>query len=116
MPGHQLWLLPAGLPATTSTELFASSMMQRAVSLLRGRFSHIVVDTPPAAAADTFTLARLADGVLIVVRAGVTPRPPLARTLADMDHQKLAGIVLNEVDTTPEEYGHASLPPRGSET
>ncbi len=112
----ELFLLPAGPPGMSSTELFASSMMQRTVSALRGRFSRIIVDAPPAATSEAHALARLADRVLVVVRAGLTPRPALARTLAVMDQQRVLGIVLNEVDTAPEAYGYASLPPRGTRT
>lgn len=113
VPG-QLFLLPAGVPGLSSTELFTSSMMQRVLSALRGRFSRIIVDAPPAATSDTHALARLVDRVLVVVRAGVTPRPALARALGVIGPQRVLGIVLNDVDDAPEAYGYASLPPRGS--
>jgi capsular exopolysaccharide synthesis family protein len=107
VPGHQLFVLPAGLPAGRSTELLASSMMQRTLDALRARFDRIVVDTPPMTLADTHVLARLADGVLFVVRAGVTPRPALEQALASVDRQRLMGIVLNEVDEALGEYAYA---------
>ena len=112
----ELFLLPAGPPGMSSTELFASSMMQRTLTALRGRFSRIIVDAPPAATSETHALTRLVDRVLVVVRAGVTPRSALARTLAVLDQQRVLGIVLNEVDAAPDAYGYASLPPRGSRT
>lgn len=101
--GHGLFVLPAGSPTAGSTELLTSLMMQRLVGTLRGRFSRIVVDTPPIALADSHVLARLADGVLVVVRAGVTTRPAVERALAGVDRQRLIGIVLNDVDETPAE-------------
>jgi capsular exopolysaccharide synthesis family protein len=116
VPGSSLCLLPAGPPATPATELFASSLMQRLVAGLRARFSRIVVDTPPAMAADTHALAKLADRILVVVRAGVTPRPALARTLSVIDRQRLTGIVLNDVEATPDEYGYLRSKPRVSST
>ncbi len=115
VPG-ELFLLPAGSSGMSSTELFASTITQRAFSMLRGRFSRIIVDAPPAATSETHTLARLADRVLVVVRAGVTPRPALARALAIIDPQRVLGIVLNEVDAAPDVYGYPSRAPRGSRT
>jgi len=109
VPGHQLTLLPAGAEAARSTELLASSMMQQVLEELRARFDRIVVDTPPVALADTHVLARLADGVMVVVRAGVTPRPALERALASIDRERLLGIVLNEVDDGPGEYAYPGL-------
>jgi protein-tyrosine kinase len=109
VPGHQLALLPAGAEAARSTELLASTMMQRVLEALRARFDRIVVDTPPAGLADTHVLARLADGILVVVRAGVTPRPALERALASIDRERLLGIVLNEVDDAPGEYSYPGL-------
>jgi capsular exopolysaccharide synthesis family protein len=114
IPGQTLFLLPAGPGVMPSTELFASSMMQRALRELRGRFNRIIVDAPPATTAETYSLARLADRVLLVVRAGVTPRPALSRALAVIDQQRVLGIVLNEVDTAADSYGYGSPAPRGS--
>jgi succinoglycan biosynthesis transport protein ExoP len=106
VPGHSLVLLPAGLAAPRSTELLASSLMQRVVDDLRRRFDRVILDTPPVTLADTHVLARIADGLIIVVRAGVTTRPAVESALAGLDRQKLLGIVLNEVEDKPEGYGY----------
>jgi capsular exopolysaccharide synthesis family protein len=103
VPGHQLFLLQAGEGAGRSTELLASSAMQRVVDALRTRFDRIVLDTPPMTLADTHVLGRIADGVLMVVRAGVTSRPAVERALGALDRRKLVGIVLNEVENKPED-------------
>ena len=107
VPGHNLFVLPAGRAAGRSTELLASSMMSRVAEALRARFDRIVIDTPPVTLADTHVLARLADGVLFVVRAGVTPQPALEHALAGVDRDRVLGIVLNAVETTPSEYAYA---------
>ena len=107
VPGQQLFLLPAGSGAARSTELLASTSMQRTLDMLRSRFDRIVIDTPPMTLADTHVIARLADGLLIVVRSGVTPRPAVERALAAVDRRQLVGIVLNEVDEKPDGYAYA---------
>jgi capsular exopolysaccharide synthesis family protein len=108
VPGHNLFVLPAGLAAGRSTELLASAMMGRVAEALRARFDRVVIDTPPMTLADTHVLARLADGVLFVVRAGVTPQPALEQALAGVDRDRVIGIVLNDVDTQPSEYAYAA--------
>jgi len=65
---------------------------------LRSRYDIIVCDAPPVLPiADTAALARLADGILLVVRAAVTPRQAVARALNIIDRNKLIGFVLNAV-------------------
>jgi capsular exopolysaccharide synthesis family protein len=116
LPDHRLWLLPAGagLTAGPSRALIASTMMPRAMAGLRARFTRIVVDTPASVAAETPVLTRLADGILVVVRAGATPRSALARTLALIDRQQMMGVVLNSVEMSPHESGYPNRPPRRS--
>jgi protein-tyrosine kinase len=111
VPGHNLFVLPAGLAAGRSTELLASAMMSRVADALRARFDRVVIDTPPMTLADTHVLARLADGVLFVVRSGVTPQPALEHALAGVDRDRVIGIVLNDVDTQPSEYAYAAPQP-----
>ena len=107
VPGQQLCLLPAGDGAARSAELLASTSMQRTLEMLRSRFDRIVIDTPPMTLADTHVIARLADGLIIVVRSGVTPRPAVERALAAVDRRRLVGIVLNEVEDKPDVYSYA---------
>jgi Mrp family chromosome partitioning ATPase len=104
VPDRHLAVLPGGIPAARSAELLASPMMQRVVASLRSRFDRIVIDAPPMSVADTVVLARFCDGVLIVVRAGQTPKPAVERALEGVDRAKVLGLVLNEVDRDGEVY------------
>lgn len=113
VPGQPLFLLPAGAAASRSTELLSSSAMQRVVDALRTQFDRIVIDTPPMSLSDTHILTRIADGVLMIVRAGVTPRPAVERALSGLDRRKLVGIVLNEVDERTESYAYPGAYARG---
>jgi len=98
LPEQNLFVLPAGPTTSRATELLGSSMMNRLIDTLRSRFNRIVVDSPPVTLADTHVLARLADTVLIVVRAGVTSRPALEHALEGVERERIAGLVLNDVD------------------
>jgi capsular exopolysaccharide synthesis family protein len=104
LPGQNLFLLPAGQATSRSTELLGSSMMARLIETLRTRFDRIVVDSPPVTLSDTHVLARLADCVLIVVRAGVTSRPSLEHALEGVERERIAGLVLNDVDVSVSAY------------
>ena len=103
LPDHNLTVLPAGVPPAHPAELLGSTAMRRVIDALRQRFDRIVIDMPPAAPlADAQILSPLIDGVVVIVRAGVTPRPAIERTLAGFDRAKVLGLVLNEAGVTPE--------------
>jgi capsular exopolysaccharide synthesis family protein len=97
LPEHNLTLLPAGTTPTHPAELLGSATMRRVLDTLRTRFDRILIDMPPVAPlADLHIVAPMADGVLMIVRAGVTPKPAIERALAGLDTGKVLGLVLNE--------------------
>ena len=92
---HNITVLPGG-DATTRTELLGSIAMRRIMQALRAQFDRIVIDAPPAIpVADVSLLTPLVDGLMLVVRAGVTPRPAIHDAIAGIDSDKLLGVVLN---------------------
>lgn len=108
---HRLAVLPAGIPPSHPAELLSSSAMRRLMDTLRQRFDRIVIDLPPVAPlADVHILAPLLDGVVLIVRAGVTPKPAIERALSGFDRAKVLGLVLNEAGTGTgsgyQEYGY----------
>jgi capsular exopolysaccharide synthesis family protein len=97
LPELQLSLLPAGSGADYPTELLGSMAMRRTLDALGGRFDRMLLDLPAALPlADVGTVAPLTDGMLMVVRAGITQRPALDQALAIFEEQKVLGVVLNE--------------------
>jgi capsular exopolysaccharide synthesis family protein len=105
LPEYNLTVLPAGVPPNHPTELLGSVNMRRLLDGLRARFDKILIDTPPVAPlADTHVVAPLADSVLMVVRAGVTPRPAIERALSGLELPKVLGLVLNESDAPSTDY------------
>ncbi|BDG06014.1 CpsD/CapB family tyrosine-protein kinase [Anaeromyxobacter oryzae] len=68
------------------------------VEQLRAAYEHVVLDAPPALAfADGDRLAAAADAVILVIRAGVTPRNVVRLALEALG-ERAAGVVLNDVD------------------
>lgn len=106
--GYHLLVLSAGAAARRSPDVLASSMLRGLVDGLRPRFTRIIIDTPPLALADTHEVTRIADGVLLVVQAGMTPRPALETVLQTLERDKIIGFVLNGVAEVSGKYGYAS--------
>jgi capsular exopolysaccharide synthesis family protein len=100
LPDYRLSVIPAGRTPQFPTELLGSAAMRRAIDTLRARFDRILLDLPAVVPlADVGTVAPLADGVLMVVRAGVTLRPALDQALAGFEQDKVLGVVLNGAHT-----------------
>jgi protein-tyrosine kinase len=79
----------------------AASVMEQ----LRAEFDLVVVDAPPALAfSDGDRLAGAADGAILVVRAGMTPRQVVRLALETLG-ERVAGVVLNDVDTGAVAHG-----------
>ncbi len=103
-----LEVLPAGRPAEGSTELIASvRMAQVAVRLTAQNPRRLVlIDSGPLlASSDARALMRTPGQMVLVVRAGATPRQALNDALAQVDKQKLRGLIVNQVrETSREDY------------
>ncbi|MBI1356995.1 MAG: polysaccharide biosynthesis tyrosine autokinase [Acidobacteria bacterium] len=99
MPGaSHLHLLPSGVAPFGGPGLLHSGAADRLLERLRSRFDVIIVDTPPAlAVSDARVLARCADGVVLVVRAGSTGGELAAEadSLLRADGAHMLGAVLN---------------------
>jgi len=97
LPDHHLTVIPGGAVPMNPAELLGSTAMRRMLDHLRTQFDRVILDTPPVLPlADVAVLAPMVDGVLLVVRAGVTTRPAIENALRGFDSSRLVGVVLNE--------------------
>jgi capsular exopolysaccharide synthesis family protein len=88
-------------------DLLSSHKLSEAIAELRKEYKFIVVDSPPVmAATDAVILSVQADGVLLVVRSGETPKEAFSRTRDLLTSVKcnLLGVVLNAVDSGAPDY------------
>jgi Mrp family chromosome partitioning ATPase len=72
-------------------------------------FQFVILDTPPVLPmADARVLARMVEGVVLVVRAGQVPKPMLRRafTLLEATGANVLGAVFNGADPRGEGYRH----------
>jgi Mrp family chromosome partitioning ATPase len=87
--------------------LLSSQKLVEAIAELRTKFKFIVIDSPPImAATDAVILSVQADGVLLVVRSGETPKEAFTRTrdLLNSVKCRILGVVLNAVDSGAPDY------------
>jgi capsular exopolysaccharide synthesis family protein len=91
-----LWVLPAGSAPENPLELMQSGKLSPLMKQLEAWFDWIVIDSPPVLPlADTSIWSRLADGVLLVTRRGITEKLQLQRGLETFEKSKLLGALVN---------------------
>ncbi|WP_035354351.1 GumC family protein [Edaphobacter aggregans] len=101
------------IPSTTPTEhinyLLTGSPIRSFMMRVREHFDFVVIDTPPILLyADGLAVSTLVDGVILVGRAGQTPKGAITRSmelLETMNSAPILSIVLNAVD---ERYGYSA--------
>ncbi len=81
--------------------------MQEILDGLRERFDVVLMDSPPAlVVTDASVLGMLADGLIIVARAGKTRMGELQATITELAQtgRPIAGLMLNRVGTRDAGY------------
>ncbi|HEY6946516.1 MAG TPA: polysaccharide biosynthesis tyrosine autokinase [Candidatus Acidoferrum sp.] len=99
--------IPTGPLPPNPADLLSSHRLADAIAELRSKFKFIVMDSPPImAATDAVILSVQADGVLLVVRSGETPKVAFTRTrdLLASVKSRVLGVVLNAVDSSSPDY------------
>lgn len=92
---NDVWILGAGELPQNPSELLGSERMRTLIAQFKQRFSYILFDTPEALTiSDASLLGALADGVLLVVRLGSTPRHFVEQT-----NHKLEALGANVLGT-----------------
>jgi receptor protein-tyrosine kinase len=93
---ENLHILPAGALERIPGRPLRSSQMAVVVDAMRQNYHVVILDLPAVLSnSDSILLTDLADGVICVVRAGVTPTTLINRMLEQIEEGKLRGIVLN---------------------
>lgn len=96
LEGANIWILPAGSAQNNPLGLLQSGQLSRIMDQLAEWFDWIIIDSPPVLPlADTSIWARLADGIILVTRQGITKKQQLQRGLEAIESKKLIGALLN---------------------
>lgn len=102
-----LFLLPSGPVPPFPTELISSNRMAELLAECKGKFTHIIIDSPPILTiTDGLILAPFSDAVLLVVRYGRASKHSVrrARDLMMRAGTRLGGTVINAVDAASQRY------------
>ena len=114
-------ILPAGRPVPNMAELLSSTRMGKTMASLctHNPRRMLLLDSPPLLVTNEGrALVKFAGQVVLVVRAGETPRQALQAAVAQFDAQQAGGVVLNEVPGSSTEgyYGYGSYATDGAQT
>ncbi len=94
----KLSILASGLPPGNPAELLGSARMQNLVEELSSRYPdrYVIFDTPPLqVASETKVLSRAVDGVVLVVRQGISSRTLIDKFISDIGKDKIIGVIFN---------------------
>ena len=93
--------------ASNSAELFSSAGFDKLLLELRDKYDYIIVDTPPVnLVSDSLVVSQKCDGLLLVIRTGVTTYNTFNEALANIKKLgiKLFGTVMNGVGADSGKY------------
>jgi capsular exopolysaccharide synthesis family protein len=107
LDGINLDVLPVRTVPPNPSELLASPEMRRLIQEVAGRYDRVILDTPACLGLpDAKSISEICDGLVMVVRAGVTPQQDVQAALDILDRRRVVGLVLNGSEATREQYGY----------
>jgi protein-tyrosine kinase len=96
-----LFFMPGGNVATHPSELLSNGRLKTLLQNASTAFDWILIDSPPCLpVADANVIADYCDGLLFVVRAGMTPSAVVQRAGQELQGRNVVGVVLNSVAET----------------
>jgi protein-tyrosine kinase len=95
-PTENLFFVAGGSPKTNPADLISNGRLEIFLERLAPAFDWIVLDSPPTLlVTDASLLASLCDGILLVIRAGITQVDMARKALQMFRNKPLLGTVLN---------------------
>jgi capsular exopolysaccharide synthesis family protein len=102
-----LYVVPSGPSSPNPSGLLSSEGMTRFLELSCLNFDYVVLDAPPVVPlADAILIGYQADGVVLCVQGGHTPREQVLRARDKLQRSgvRILGVLLNNVPETSDEY------------
>ena len=96
-----LSVIPCGPIPPFPNELVSGARFKALIESLKGQYDYVIVDSPPGIVADAMVIASVVDGVVVVVRSGMTSRRHLKMFFEQMQqaNSKVLGVILNDVES-----------------
>jgi Mrp family chromosome partitioning ATPase len=81
--------------------------MRQLIDETASRYDRVILDTPACLGLpDAKSISELCDGLVMVVRAGVTAQEEVRAALDILDRRRVVGLILNGSEATREQYGY----------
>ncbi len=108
-----LHVLTAGIAVPNSSEMLGSDRMKDTLAKLSEKYDYILLDTPPInVISDGLNLARISDGVVVVVRQNHSTHDELKQAINSLNFisAKILGLVFNgaDIENGKRGYGKSS--------
>ena len=94
----EFFVIPSGDMPDNPSELLSSRRMAALLNRLSKSFDYVVVDLPPVGAViDAVSVAKLVDGMIVVIRENTCPRNLLSECVGQLNYAgiKILGFVVN---------------------
>lgn len=101
-------VISSGRNPPNPIELLSSGRMEKALAELRKSYDHIILDLPPVGeVSDALVAAKMADGILLVVRQNYCNRNALSSAIEQFRfvEARVLGVVLNGTTESTNGYG-----------
>lgn len=101
-------VLTSGPIPPNPSEILGSEKMNDILKEVGEKYDYILLDLPPIlAVTDAAIVGHMADGIVLVVRSGITiTAPEEAKKRLEAGHANILGVVLNGVPTEKKGYGY----------
>lgn len=119
-PWGGVYILPAGLVPPNPNQMISSEAMAGLIRTCTADYDIVVIDSAPLLpVTDSLALSRIADGAVLVVRAGATRRGQLAAAIDSIVgvNSNVLGVVLNGVKAPRKnhQYGNSGRQAGGAD-
>jgi len=104
---ENLDVIPSGPVPPNPAEIIGSKKMTELLEELKTRYDKILIDSPPVmAVTDSLLLAGMSDGVVLIIKTGLTARQMVKNALEQIESvkAKVLGAVLNAIKADKDSY------------
>lgn len=107
-----LAFIPGGSSSANSSELISKRRFEDLIESVSSTFDWILIDSPPVnAVTDAVDISRISDGVLLVMRQGISSGRIVQQTCSAFAKARLLGLVFNDVPEHPKHYYYSNYGP-----
>lgn len=101
----RLYVIPSGNTDGKTSEILDPTPLKAVIGSLKAEFDYAIFDCPPILPLfDMNVISRYVDGLIVVVRAGKTPKDIVEKAVNIVSKYNVVGLVLNGSDNKLKKY------------